>query len=306
MHTSKLIKDTPTDRIFLFVLYIFIGLAVLIVLYPLIYIISASVSSPLAVNSGKMWLWPVGFNLDGYKVILQYGDIWRGYMMTIFYTISGTMVSLFITIPCAYAISRRDFAGKKWFTNFMLITMFLSGGLIPTYLLVRNLGMLNTVWAIIIPNAVSVYNIIVTKSFFQSTIPWEMQEAAKVDGASDFQIFFRIVLPLSAPIIAVMALFYGVGQWNDYFNSLVYLQNKNLYPLQMVLRQILVLQDMQQGSATGSTISQSAAQAAFSKEQLVAVIKYGVMIVSSLPVIMVYPLLQRYFVKGVLIGSLKG
>lgn len=171
MHTSKLIKDTPTDRIFLFVLYIFIGLAVLIVLYPLIYIISASVSSPLAVNSGKMWLWPVGFNLDGYKVILQYGDIWRGYMMTIFYTISGTMVSLFITIPCAYAISRRDFAGKKWFTNFMLITMFLSGGLIPTYLLVRNLGMLNTVWAIIIPNAVSVYNIIVTKSFFQSTIP---------------------------------------------------------------------------------------------------------------------------------------
>lgn len=133
-----------------------------------------------------------------------------------------------------------------------------------------------------------------------------MQEAAKVDGASDFQIFFRIVLPLSAPIIAVMALFYGVGQWNDYFNSLVYLQNKNLYPLQMVLRQILVLQDMQQGSATGSTISQSAAQAAFSKEQLVAVIKYGVMIVSSLPVIMVYPLLQRYFVKGVLIGSLKG
>lgn len=305
MITAK-VKDTKADKVFKVFLYLFMFVAVLIVLYPLIYIISASVSDPFAINSGAVWLFPKGFNLNGYKVIFQYGDIWRGYMMTFFYTITGTSVSLFITIPCAYAISRPDFGGRKWFTNFMLVTMFLSGGLIPTYLLVKSLGMVNTVWAIIIPNAVSVYNIIVTRSFFQSAIPWEMQEAAKVDGASDLQIFFRLVLPLSAPIIAVMALFYGVGQWNDYFNSLVYLQNKALYPLQMVLRQILVLQDLQQGAASGAAVSQSAAQAAYSKEQLVAVIKYGVMIVSSLPVILIYPFLQRYFVKGVLIGSLKG
>lgn len=306
LHSNHLIKDTKADKVFRLFLYLFIVLAVLLVLYPLIYIISASVSDPAAVNSGKMWLLPKGFTLEGYKVILNYGDIWRGYGMTIFYTVTGTAVSLFLTIPCAYAISRKDFSGRIWFTNFMLVTMFVSGGLIPTYLLIRALGWINTVWALIIPGAVSIYNIIVTRAFFQGNIPWEMQEAAIVDGATDFQLFFKIVLPLSAPIIAVMALFYGVGQWNGYFNALVYLQDKNLYPLQMVLRQILVLQDMQQGAGTGATVTQSAAQAAYSAQQLAAIIKYGIMIVSSLPVILIYPFLQRFFVKGVLIGSLKG
>ena len=253
-----------------------------------------------------MWLLPKGFNWEGYKVIFNYGDIWRGYGMTIFYTVTGTAVSLALTIPCAYAISRKDFSGRAWFTNFMLVTMFVGGGLIPTYLLIRTLGWVNTVWALIIPGAASIYNIIVTRAFFQGNIPWEMQEAAIIDGASDFQLFFKIVLPLSAPIIAVMALFYGVGQWNSYFGALVYLQNKNLYPLQMVLRQILVLQDMQTGAATGATVTEATAKAAYSQAQLVAVIKYGVMIVSSLPVIIIYPFLQRFFVKGVLIGSLKG
>lgn len=304
MQHSRLVKDTHADRIFKIFLNIFILLAVLIVLYPLIYLLSASVSSPQSVNSGQMWLFPVKFNLDGYKVILRYSDIWRGYGMTIIYTFVGTLVSLFITIPCAYAISRPDFKGKTWVTNFMLVTMFLNGGLIPTYLIVKSLGMMDTIWAIILPCAASVYNIIVTRSFLQASIPWEMQEAAKIDGASTFQIFFRLVLPLSAPIIAVMALFYGAGQWNSYFNALVYLTNKSLYPLQMVLRQILVLQDMQQGASTGLTAE--TAQAAYSKEQLVAIIKYGVMIVSTVPIIAVYPFLQRYFVKGVLIGSLKG
>ncbi|MFD1410276.1 carbohydrate ABC transporter permease [Lapidilactobacillus gannanensis] len=305
-NTNHLIKDTRADRIFKIVLDIFIILAVVIVLYPLIYIISASISDPQLVNSGEMWLLPKGVTWKGYEVILKYKDIWRGYGMTIFYTFAGTAISLILTIPCAYALSRPDFSGKKWFTTFMLITMFLNGGLIPTYLLVRALGMVNTVWAILLPGAVSVYNIIVTRSFFQSSVPWEMQEAAKIDGASDFQIFFRIVLPLSAPIIAVMALFYGVGIWNSYFSALVYLQNKALYPLQMVLRQILVLQDLQQSAATGGGVTASAAEAAYNKSALAAIIKYGVMIVSSLPVIIVYPFLQRFFVKGVLIGSLKG
>ncbi|MFD1430356.1 MULTISPECIES: carbohydrate ABC transporter permease [Lacticaseibacillus] len=303
---TTLVKDTKADKIFKIFLYIFIALAVLIVIYPLIYIISASVSDPTAVNSGQMWLWPKGFTMRGYNVIMDYKDIWRGYGMTIFYTVAGTIVSLVMTIPCAYAISRPDFSGKKWFTIFMLITMFLSGGLIPSYLLIKALGMLNTVWAIIIPGAVSVYNIVVTRAFFQSNIPWEMQEAAKIDGASDFQIFFRIVIPLSAPIIAVMALFYGVGMWNGYFGALVYLQDKSLYPLQMVLRQILVLQDMQQGASTGGGVTASTAELMKQRAELAAIIKYGVMIVSSLPVILIYPFLQRFFVKGVLIGSLKG
>ncbi|GEK05689.1 MAG: carbohydrate ABC transporter permease [Schleiferilactobacillus harbinensis] len=306
LHSNHLIKDTKADRVFKFFLYLFIVLAVLLVVYPLVYIISASVSDPNAVNSGAMWLLPKGFTWEGYKVIMNYRDIWRGYGMTVFYTVTGTAVSLILTIPCAYAISRKDFSGRAWFTNFMLVTMFVGGGLIPSYLLIRALGWVNTVWAIIIPGAASIYNIIVTRAFFQSNIPWEMQEAAIVDGATDFQLFFKIVLPLSAPIIAVMALFYGVGQWNSYFSALVYLQDKNLYPLQMVLRQILVLQDMQQGAGTGQTITQSAARAAFSAQQLVGVIKYGIMIVSSLPVILIYPFLQRFFVKGVLIGSLKG
>ncbi|GEK05680.1 MAG: carbohydrate ABC transporter permease [Schleiferilactobacillus harbinensis] len=306
LHTNHLVKDTKADRIFKIFLYLFIALAVLLVVYPLIYIVSASLSSPESVNSGAMWLLPKGFNWEGYKVIFNYGDIWRGYGMTIFYTVTGTAVSLALTIPCAYAISRKDFSGRAWFTNFMLVTMFVGGGLIPTYLLIRTLGWVNTVWALIIPGAASIYNIIVTRAFFQGNIPWEMQEAAIIDGASDFQLFFKIVLPLSAPIIAVMALFYGVGQWNSYFGALVYLQNKNLYPLQMVLRQILVLQDMQTGAATGATVTEATAKAAYSQAQLVAVIKYGVMIVSSLPVIIIYPFLQRFFVKGVLIGSLKG
>lgn len=171
MQHSRLVKDTHADRIFKIFLNIFILLAVLIVLYPLIYLLSASVSSPQSVNSGQMWLFPVKFNLDGYKVILRYSDIWRGYGMTIIYTFVGTLVSLFITIPCAYAISRPDFKGKTWVTNFMLVTMFLNGGLIPTYLIVKSLGMMDTIWAIILPGAASVYNIIVTRSFLQASIP---------------------------------------------------------------------------------------------------------------------------------------
>ncbi|WP_425423451.1 carbohydrate ABC transporter permease [Schleiferilactobacillus shenzhenensis] len=306
MNRNHLIQDTRADKVFKSFLFIFVFLAVVIVLYPLIYIISASISDPFAVNSGKMWLWPVGFTGQGYNIIFHYGDIWRGYGMTIFYTVVGTAYNLVLTIPCAYAISRRDFSGRRWFTSFMLVTMFVGGGLIPTYLLIRALGMVDTVWALIIPGGASIYNIIVTRAFFDSSIPWEMQEAAKIDGASDFQLFFKIVLPLSAPIIAVMALFYGVGHWNSYFDALVYLQNKALYPLQMVLRQILVLQDIQTGANASGAISASTAKAAFSQQQLVAVIKYGVMIVSTLPVILAYPFLQRYFVKGVLVGSLKG
>ena len=282
----------------------FLAISLLIVLYPLIYIISASISNPHLVNSGEMWLLPKGITFEGYRTLLGNSSIWRGYLNTIYYTVLGTSINLLVTLPCAYALSREDFYGRRAFTNFMLVTMFLSGGLIPSYLLIRSLGMLNTVWALVIPGAVSVYNVVVTRTFFQSTIPREMEEAAIVDGCSDFRLFMQIVLPLSTPIIAVMALFYGVGHWNSFFNALIYLSDRSMYPLQMILREILILQDM--SSNTVNNVTSEMANMLYSKQQLAQVIKYGVMIVSSLPVIIVYPFLQKYFVKGMMVGSIKG
>lgn len=304
MKTTSLIKDTRADKIFLIFVYVFLAISLLIVLYPLIYIISASISNPHLVNSGEMWLLPKGITFEGYRTLLGNSSIWRGYLNTIYYTVLGTSINLLVTLPCAYALSREDFYGRRAFTNFMLVTMFLSGGLIPSYLLIRSLGMLNTVWALVIPGAVSVYNVVVTRTFFQSTFPREMEEAAIVDGCSDFRLFMQIVLPLSTPIIAVMALFYGVGHWNSFFNALIYLSDRSMYPLQMILREILILQDM--SSNTVNNVTSEMANMLYSKQQLAQVIKYGVMIVSSLPVIIVYPFLQKYFVKGMMVGSIKG
>lgn len=304
MKTTSLVKDTRADKIFLVFVYFFLAIALLIVLYPLIYIVSASISNPHLVNSGEMWLLPKGITFEGYRTLLGNSSIWRGYLNTIYYTVLGTSINLLVTLPCAYALSRDDFYGRRAFTNFMLVTMFLSGGLIPSYLLIRSLGMLNTVWALVIPGAVSVYNVVVTRTFFQTTIPREMEEAAIVDGCSDFRLFMQIVLPLSTPIIAVMALFYGVGHWNSFFSALIYLSDKSMYPLQMILREILILQDM--SSNTVSNVTSEMASMLYSKQQLAEVIKYGVMIVSSLPVIIVYPFLQKYFVKGMMVGSIKG
>lgn len=304
MKTTSLVKDTRADKIFLVFVYFFLAIALLIVLYPLIYIVSASISNPHLVNSGEMWLLPKGVTFEGYRTLLGNSSIWRGYLNTIYYTVLGTSINLLVTLPCAYGLSRDDFYGRRAFTNFMLVTMFLSGGLIPSYLLIRSLGMLNTVWALVIPGAVSVYNVVVTRTFFQTTIPREMEEAAIVDGCSDFRLFMQIVLPLSTPIIAVMALFYGVGHWNSFFSALIYLSDKSMYPLQMILREILILQDM--SSNTVSNVTSEMASMLYSKQQLAEVIKYGVMIVSSLPVIIVYPFLQKYFVKGMMVGSIKG
>ncbi|MDR2799144.1 MAG: carbohydrate ABC transporter permease [Bifidobacteriaceae bacterium] len=296
-------KSTTKDRLFSLIVYTLLGLALIVVLYPLIYIISASISSPTEVGSGRMWLWPLDITFGGYDIIFKNADIWNGYKNTIFYTLLGTSINLFVTLPCAYALSRKNMLGKKAFMKMLVITMFISGGLIPTFILVKSLGMYNTIWALVIPNAASVYNIVVTRTFFETTIPDELEESASVDGASDLRIFFQIVLPLSMPIVAVMALFYGVGQWNGYFNALIYLSDRSLYPLQLILREILVVQDMSSNTTNFSTTSAEMLQ---QKQQLVDVIKYGVMIVSTLPVIMIYPFLQRFFVKGVMIGSIKG
>ncbi|MFJ7977284.1 carbohydrate ABC transporter permease [Peribacillus sp. JNUCC 23] len=297
------ISETKTDKVIKTFIYIFLTCALLIVMYPLIYIISASVSDPASVNSGEMWLLPKGFTLEGYRMILENNAIWRGYLNTIFYTALGTFINLAVTIPAAYALSRKDLVGRNVLMGIFVITMFFSGGLIPTYLVVKNLGLIDTIWAMVLPNAAAVWNIVIARVFFQVSIPKELEEAAIIDGCSNFKMFIKIILPLSAPIIAVMALFYGVGHWNGYFNALIYLSDKSLYPLQLVLREILVLQEM---SSQNTNMTGSMAEALHSKQQLAAIIKYGVMIVSTLPIIIAYPFLQRHFVKGVMIGSLKG
>lgn len=300
---NSAISETMTDKIIKILIYVFLGFATLIVLYPLVYIISASISDPADVNSGKMWLFPKGITFEGYRIIFENDAIWKGYLNTVFYTLLGTIINLAVTIPAAYALSRKDFAGRNLFMAMFVITMFFSGGLIPTYLVVKSLGLIDTIWAMVLPNAAAVWNIVIARVFFQSTIPKELEEAAIIDGASNFKMFFKIILPLSMPIIAVMGLFYGVGHWNGYFNALIYLSDKELFPLQLVLREILVLQEM---ASQNTDVTGSMAEAMHSKQQLAAVIKYGVMIVSTLPIIIIYPFLQRFFVKGVMIGSLKG
>ncbi|WP_062107929.1 carbohydrate ABC transporter permease [Bacillus niameyensis] len=295
------IKETRSDQIFNLCNKLLVLFFIIIISYPLIYIVSASISDPFYVNSGAMWLFPKGITFEGFERVFQSSEIWVGYRNTIFYTLLGTFINLVVTLPCAYALSRQDLIGKKLIMTLFVFTMFFDGGLIPTYLLVRDLGMINTIWSMVIPSAAAMWNIIVTMSFFKVTIPRGLEEAAEMDGASQIRTFLQIVLPLSAPIIAVMALFYGVGHWNQYFGALIYLHERSLFPLQLFLREILVQQKI-----TAELLQQSGAAEAISKHARIAdIIKYAVMIVSAAPLLMIYPFLQRFFIKGVMIGSLK-
>ncbi|MCZ1263368.1 MULTISPECIES: carbohydrate ABC transporter permease [Paenibacillus] len=301
---STAVKESRSDKVFLWCNYIYLTIALVIVLYPLLYIISASISDPKFVSSGEMWLLPKGITFEGYARVFENTNIWIGYKNTIIYTVVGTLVNLMVTLPAAYALSRSDFVGRGFFMAMFMVTMFFSGGLVPSYLLIKDLGMVNSMWALILPGAASIWNIIVCRTFFQSTIPKELQEAAHIDGCTNTRLFIRIVLPLSMPIIAVMALFYGVGHWNSYFSAMIYLNDSSKYPLQLFLRQILVLQEM--AAQGGGAIDTSSATAMNSKAEIAALVKYAVIIVSTLPVIAIYPFLQRYFVQGVMIGSVKG
>lgn len=301
---SSAVKESRSDKLFLLCNYIYLTVALVIVLYPLLYIISASISDPKYVASGEMWLLPKGITFEGYAQVFENTNIWIGYKNTIIYTVVGTIVNLIVTLPAAYALSRSDFVGRGFFMAMFMVTMFFGGGLVPSYLLVKDLGMVNSMWALILPGAASIWNIIVCRTFFQSTIPKELQEAAHDDGCTNTRLFIKIVLPLSMPIIAVMALFYGVGHWNSYFSAMIYLNDSSKYPLQLFLRQILVLQEM--AAQGGGAIDTSSATAMNTKAEIAALVKYAVIIVATLPVIAVYPFLQRYFVQGVMIGSVKG
>ncbi|MEH7272933.1 carbohydrate ABC transporter permease [Neobacillus vireti] len=292
------IKETKGDRLFTIVNYSVLSLLLVVFLYPLIYIVSASFSSTEAVLSGKVWLWPVDFSLEGYKAVFDYKLIWTGYANSLFYTVVGTLINIVMTILAAYPLSRDEFYGRKFFMLLFLFTMIFSGGLIPNYLLVKELGMLDTRWAMIIPGAMSVFNVIITRTYFKSTIPKELQEAAKIDGCSDFRFLWSIVLPLSGPIIAVMTLFYAVGHWNSFFNALIYLRDQDLFPLQLILNNILV-QNQIDPQLLGD-MEQQAAKAGLSE-----LLKYSLIVVASVPVLIIYPFVQKHFVKGVMIGSLK-
>lgn len=281
---------------------LFVVIIVLMITYPVIFIISASISDPAAVNTGKMWLWPVDITFDGFRKVLQNEAIWRGYYNTIIYTLVGTAIHLVLLLPAAYALSRKELKGKKFLLWFILFTMLFNGGLIPTYLVVKSLGMLDTIWAIVIPGVVGAWSILVARTFFQQTIPNQLIEAAKIDGASDMYIFFRIALPLSAPLIAVMALFHGVSMWNQYFGALIYLTDESKYPLQLVLREILIVHEI---GSDRSLEGAGATKSLVEQVKTADLVKYAVMIVSALPLLIIYPFLQKYFVKGVLIGSVK-
>lgn len=287
------------DRVLNGTIYAVLGLVLVVVAYPLYFVVIASVSDPMAVNTGSVWLFPRGFTFEGYRRIFWDAELLAGYRNTILYTTAGTALNLVLTLSSGYALSRKDLRGRGVFMGLLAFTMFFSGGLIPLYLLVQKLGLYNKFLVMILPNAVSVWNIVIARTFFASTIPDELHDAGRMDGCSDFRFFLSIVLPLSAALTAVLTVFYAVGHWNAYFNGLIYLRSKERYPLQLILRGILIQNQFQADQVT-EDVYQAKAQ------MLAESIKYGVIIVASVPVLILYPFVQRYFVKGVMVGAIKG
>ena len=289
-------RESRSDRIFYVVNLAILFLLAAIVLYPLYFIVIASISNADAVLGGRVFLYPVDITLVGYSKIVERTDVWRGYLNTIIYTFLSTLLSLFVTILAGWALSRKTLPFRKFFMVFFIITMFFGGGLIPFYNVVSSLGLLDTIWAIILPSALSAWNLFMTKTFFEVGISESMVEAAEIDGAGQVRTFLSVVLPLSKAIMAVMALYYAVGQWNSYFNAMIFLQDEEMYPLQLVLRESLIASETTTGGS-GETILE--------QYRLANQLKYVSVIVSSLPVIVLYPFVQKYFAQGVMIGSLK-
>ncbi len=306
VNKKNAIKLRGGDLVFMIIVCVVLALFFFVEFYPMFFIVIASFSDPLAVANGQALFWPVRPTLDGFKYVLSYTVIWLGYANTFFYTIVGTAVNLAVTLPCGYALSRRDLKGKRFFMVLFMFTMYFSGGLVPSYLNIRQFGLVDSRWVLIIPGAMSVYNMIVCRTFFSSTIPWELHEAARIDGASDFRTFARIVLPLSAPIIVVMILYYGVGHWNEYFNAMIYLKTRSKFPLQSFLREILIKGEMYKEEIAKGMLDGEAIQDMLKQLDTINMIKYCIIIIATVPMLALYPWLQKYFAKGVMIGSVKG
>jgi putative aldouronate transport system permease protein len=298
LQRANRVKESVGDRVFLGFIYLFLLILLALILFPLLYIVSSSFSSPLAVSSGQVVLWPVDFSTRGYEVALSNPQIITGYGNSLFYTFFGTIISVTLTVAIAYPLSKKTFFGRNIIMGFLVLTMLFNGGLIPTYLVVKALGMLDTRWALLIPAAIGVWQVIIARTFFQTNIPDELAEAAELDGCGDLRFLWSVVLPLSKPIIAVLALMYAIYQWNSYFDALIYLKSPDLYPLQLILRSILILNTTSSGSMDAKTMLE--------RQQLADLLKYSLIVISSLPVLIIYPFVSRYFTKGILIGAVKG
>ncbi|WP_223166405.1 carbohydrate ABC transporter permease [Nonomuraea sp. SYSU D8015] len=294
-------RKTPGDVVFMLVLgTVCVGI-LFAVLYPVYFVLIASVSNPSLISTGEVWLWPKGVNFFGYREIFNDDRIWTGYGNTLLYSTVGTALNLVVTLPAAYALSRPEFRPRRILMLFFVFTLFFNGGLIPTYLLYRDLGLLDNWLVFVLPSAVNVYNLIIARAFFEHSLPKELFEAAMIDGVSYLQYFAKIALPLSKAIVSVIGLYYLVQHWNDFFTGMVFVRDNALQPLQIVLRDIL-LSNQAFAGGTGA----SGGSGTSYDQQYADQIKYGVIVVSSLPVLVLYPFLQRYFEKGVLIGSVKG
>lgn len=298
MNTMKTtIRDSVGDKLFLISIYVILSLLLVVVLYPLIYIFSSSFSSPSAVTSGRVWLWPVEFSFKGYATLIENPKIVTGYANSLFYTAAGTIISVALTIMIAYPLSRKTLFGRNMLMMLITFTLLFSGGLIPTYLVVKQMGLIDTRWALLIPNAIWVWQVIIARTFFQSSIPDELIDSSEIDGCSDIRFMWSVVIPLSKPIIAVLFLMYAVGQWNSYFDALIYLKTANLFPLQLILRSIIILNNSSNATDALKQVE---------RQQLAELLKYSLIVVATLPVLIIYPFVQRYFVQGMLVGSVKG
>ena len=295
IHVKTGSEDRTLNTVFSILLLCF----AVIILYPLIFVVSSSFSSGAAVTGGKVVLLPVEFSLLGYQIVFENKNVWIGYGNTIFYTVVSTVFSLILTVLAAYPLSRKNFFGRGIYMTLFMIPMFFTGGLIPNYILMTNLKLVNTRWAIILSGSLSVYNLVIMRTFFQNSVPGELLDASKIDGVTDAGYLVRILLPLSKAVLAVITLYYGVAQWNSYFNALIYLRDRKLQPLQLMLKDIL--------SAASLDVSQIESGEQFAKMVGAAdVMKYSLIVVSTVPILIAYPFVQKFFQKGVMIGSVKG
>lgn len=297
------IRESRGDRAFNTVVNLVLVIFGLVTLYPLLYVLSASISDPLEVNAGNILLFPKGIQWEGYQRVFRSQWILTGYRNSLLYTLFGTTLNVFVTFITAYALSRRDLYGRGIITLYMLIPMWFGGGLIPTFLIVNSVGLVNSPLVMIILGMISMYNCVICRTFIQTTIPYELQEASRIDGASDFGILWRVIFPLSGPVLAILALYYALGHWNAYFNALIYLSDRNVMPLQLFLREVLI---QNQAVAVDKEMSYEQMMEVMQSARIAQVMKYALIVVASAPMLAIYPFVQKFFVKGVMIGSLKG
>ena len=299
MKTKRAIRLSRGDRVFLAVDRALVLLVFLSVLYPLWYVLVMSFDRDI--YNTAIRLLPSRFSLNGYGAVFHYSSVWSGFANSVFYLVAGTAVNMVVTICAAYPLSRTDVRGRGFISLLFAFTMYFSGGLIPGYLLVSSLGMINTVWALLLPGAMSVYNMIVMRTYFQTSIPSELREASAIDGCNNMTFLFRIVLPLSTPILAVIAMFYMVGHWNSYFSAMLYLNDHDKYPLQMIIREILVL-----NSVDSTAMTDYDPEAASAMIERAEIMRYSLVVIASVPMLAIFPFVQKYFVKGMMIGAVKG